>query len=57
MVFIIDQGSVFDAPLEKIWRYMTTADEQQHQHNSIRNVQYTQEGDHGLMTFDTPGPG
>jgi hypothetical protein len=35
MVFILDQGSVFDAPLEKIWKLMFSHSE--HKHPSMKN--------------------
>jgi hypothetical protein len=35
MVFILDQGSVFDAPLEKIWKLMFSRSE--HKHATMRN--------------------
>jgi hypothetical protein len=58
MVFIIDQGSVFDAPADKVWKYVTEADNEQHQHSSLRNVEYTPEGERaGVLSFDTEGPG
>ena len=34
MVFLIDEGSVFDAPVDKIWKYLSS---DQHQHK-ISNV-------------------
>jgi hypothetical protein len=57
VVFIIDQGSVFDAPMDKVWKYLNEADQEQHAHASMTNVQYSQEGEHGIMSFETPGPG
>ena len=35
MVYLIDEGSVFDAPIEKIWKYLTSED---HRHASVKNV-------------------
>jgi hypothetical protein len=35
MVFILDQGSVFDAPLEKIWKLMSSHSE--HKHPTMKN--------------------
>ena len=32
---MIDEGSVFDAPIEKIWKYMSSED---HKHPSFKNV-------------------
>jgi len=57
MVFVIDQGSVFDAPIDKIWKYITTANNDQHNHTSMMNVQYSIEGEHPILAFETEGPG
>jgi hypothetical protein len=35
MVYLIDEGSVFDAPIEKIWKYLSSDD---HRHPSFKNV-------------------
>ena len=35
MVHLIDEGSIFDAPIEKIWKYMAS---QEHMHPSFKNV-------------------
>jgi len=36
MVYLIDDESVFDAPLDKIWRYLSS---EGHKHPSFKNVQ------------------
>jgi hypothetical protein len=43
MVFILDEGSVFDAPLEKIWKLMFSHAE--HNHPSMRNFKVDPSGD------------
>jgi hypothetical protein len=35
MVYILDEGSVFDAPLDKIWKYLQS---QEHHHDSIKSL-------------------
>lgn len=35
MVYILDEGSVFDAPLDKIWKYLSSQD---HNHKSIKSL-------------------
>ncbi len=35
MVYILDEGSVFEAPLEKIWKYMAS---DEHDHPSMSNI-------------------
>ena len=35
MVHLFDEGSVFDAPLEKVWKYLSSDN---HQHPSFQNV-------------------
>jgi hypothetical protein len=35
MVYIIDEGSVFDAPLDKIWKYLQSDN---HRHPSIKTL-------------------
>ncbi len=57
MVHILDEGSVFDAPLDKIWRYLQTAPEDLHVHRSMMNVQTVMEGDQPVMSFETEAPG
>ncbi len=57
MVFIIDQGSVFDAPSEKVWKYLNEASSEQHQHTMMTNVEFSMDGEHPVLAFETPGPG
>lgn len=57
MVFIIDQGSVFDAPPEKVWKYVNEANTEQHQHDAMRNVDFSMDGEHPVLGFETEGPG
>jgi hypothetical protein len=33
MVFILDEGSVFDAPVDKVWKYLPS---EAHRHNSMK---------------------
>jgi hypothetical protein len=33
MVFILDEGSVFDAPVDKVWKYLQS---EAHRHNSMK---------------------
>jgi hypothetical protein len=35
MVYILDEGSVFDAPVEKIWKYLPS---DEHRHNSLKLI-------------------
>ena len=35
MVFILDEGAVFDAPVDKIWKYLQSQD---HRHASIKTL-------------------
>lgn len=35
MVYLIDEGSVFDAPIEQIWKYLSS---ENHRHPSFKNV-------------------
>jgi len=33
MVYLLDEGSIFDAPIDKIWKYLPS---DQHQHSSMK---------------------
>ena len=33
MVYVLDEGSVFDAPIDKVWKYLPSDD---HRHNSLK---------------------
>jgi hypothetical protein len=35
MVFIFDEGSVFDAPIDKVWKYLPS---DHHQHSSAKTI-------------------
>ncbi|HYB67420.1 MAG TPA: hypothetical protein VEC43_03760 [Candidatus Acidoferrales bacterium] len=35
MVYILDEGSVFDAPIDKIWKYLRS---DEHRHNSMKLI-------------------
>jgi hypothetical protein len=51
MVYVLDEGSEFDAPLDRIWKYL--ASEQEHEHKRIKVVGYEPQGENvALMTLD-----
>ena len=54
MVFIIDEGSVFNAPIEKVWKLNMS--EGNHSHPSVRNYSTTMEGEHPILSYESPGP-
>jgi len=54
MVFIIDEGSVFKAPLNKVWELMQS--EGKHNHPSEINPRMAMDGDHPVLTFDVKMP-
>jgi len=57
MVFIVDEGSVFDAPLEKIWRFLQTPPDI-HNHPANQNLQAEFQPDGTIhLTFENEGPG
>jgi len=57
LVFIVDEGSVFDAPLEKIWRYLQTPPDI-HDHPQNRNVRTEMQPDGTMhLSFENEGPG
>jgi len=35
MVYILDEGSIFDAPIDKIWKYLPSDN---HRHNSLKLI-------------------
>ena len=35
MVYILDEGSVFDAPIDRIWKYLPS---DEHRHNSLKLI-------------------
>ncbi len=54
MVFILDEGSVFKAPLDKIWKLNQS--EGEHSHPSLRNMEAGQEGEHPVVSYETGMP-
>jgi hypothetical protein len=56
LVFIVDDGGVFDAPVEKIWRFMQTPGDH-HKHPSMANVKREMEGSIAVLSFEAEGPG
>lgn len=54
MVFIMDEGSRFKAPLDKIWTLNQS--EGQHSHPSLRNQVAEQQGDHIILSYETAMP-
>ena len=57
MVFIVDEGSVFDAPLDKIWKFLQTPPDV-HNHPANQNVEAEMQPDNSMITsFDNDGPG
>jgi hypothetical protein len=55
LVFIIDDESVFDAPLEKIWRFMSTPGDH-HKHAGVKNRRIEPEGNIMVMSFEMELP-
>jgi hypothetical protein len=53
VVFILDQGSVFDAPLEKIWRLFSTPSE--HKHPSMKNLKVERTPDPAVRLMEWEG--
>jgi len=51
LVFILDEGSVFDAPVDKIWRFMQTPGDH-HRHASMINRSFEMEGNSTILSFD-----
>jgi hypothetical protein len=49
MVYIIDEGSVFDMPIDKIWEYLRS---QEHNHPSIKVVAREMEGNTVTLTSE-----
>ncbi len=54
MVYIKDEGSEFDAPVEKIWKLAQS--EQFHNHSFQKNPSVTMEGEHPVLSFDVEAP-
>jgi hypothetical protein len=47
MVYILDEGSEFDAPLERIWKYLQT--EGEHEHKAIRILSTEMQGENTVV--------
>src|SRR5579862_6832860 len=56
MVFVLDEGSVFDAPVDKIWRFMSTPGDH-HKHASMTNRKFETDGNSTVLSFEAVGPG
>ncbi len=54
MVFILDEGSEFNAPIDKVWKLNMS--EGQHPHPSLRNAGSEQEGEHPILKYETQTP-
>jgi hypothetical protein len=54
MVFILDEGSEFDAPISKVWALAQT--EGAHKHSSQINTKMSMEGEHMVLAFGTKMP-
>ena len=49
MVFILDEGSVFDAPVDRIWKYLQSQD---HSHPSIKILNREMSGNSVVLTSE-----
>lgn len=49
MVYVIDEGSVFDAPLDKIWKYLSS---DQHRHPSVKMLSREVTGNSVVLTSE-----
>ena len=47
MVYILDEGSEFDAPLERIWKYMESDEE--HEHKSVKVISFEMQGENTVV--------
>ncbi len=54
MVFILDEGSKFKAPLDKIWQLNQS--EGQHDHPSLKNQKAEQQGSSVILSYETAMP-
>jgi hypothetical protein len=45
MVFVKDEGSTFDAPINLVWKYILSGDAHDAQHKSTRNPQFEKVSD------------
>ena len=51
MVFILDEGSVFNGPLDKVWKL--NASEGQHNHPSLRNMSSEMDGERVVLKYES----
>jgi hypothetical protein len=49
MVYIIDEGSVFDMPIDKIWKYLQS---QEHNHPSLKMIAREMDGNTVTLTSE-----
>ncbi len=49
MVYVIDEGSVFDMPIDKIWKYLQS---QEHSHPSMKMIGREMEGNTVTLTSE-----
>jgi hypothetical protein len=54
MVFIFDDGSIFKAPLDKVWKLNQS--EGEHSHPSLRNQKGEPQGEHFILSYETKLP-
>jgi hypothetical protein len=47
MVYVLDEGSEFDAPLERIWKYLQA--EGEHDHKAIKTLGFEQQGENVVV--------
>jgi hypothetical protein len=56
MVFIVDAEGTFDAPIDKIWRFMQSPPDS-HSHPGNMNLQMEEQGEHMILSFENEMPG
>jgi hypothetical protein len=54
MVFIIDEGSTFKAPIEKVWKLNMS--EGNHEHPTLKNASSEMEGEHPVLSYESQMP-
>jgi hypothetical protein len=47
MVYILDEGSEFDAPLERIWKYLQSDEE--HEHKAMKPISMEMQGENTFV--------
>jgi hypothetical protein len=47
MVYILDEGSEFDAPIDRIWKYLQSDEE--HEHRAIKPLRVEMQGENTLI--------